>query len=114
MQVMDTERTAIMTENTENSNNPNEPQELTETDLEDVSGGVISYSIRDLAKLLPEPTRSMVNNLNNDTEDGERKFLTALESELLNNGHSHEAELVSYYKLHHWEPIDSHYRSTDI
>ena len=74
-----------------------------------MNGGIVSFSIKELAKLLPEPTRSIVLQKNDHTEDGERKFLVALESELSINGHTHEAELVSYYMWHHWEPIDSKY-----
>ena len=93
----------------ENTNIPDELKQLTDADLADVSGGVVSYSIMDLAKLLPEPTRSSVLKINDHTEDGERKFLAALESELKINGQDHASELVRYYKCHHWEPIDSEY-----
>ena len=96
---------------TENDTNPNEPKQLNDIELEDVSGGIISYSIRDLVNLLPEPTRTIVMNKNDHTEQGERDFLAALESELYINGHDHEGELVSYYYWHHWEPIDSQYRA---
>ena len=94
---------------TNTANNQNEPERLTDNDLEEVSGGIISYSIRDLVNLLPEPTRTIVINKNDHTEQGEWDFLAALESELYINGHDHEGELVSYYYWHHWEPIDSQY-----
>ena len=97
---------------TNSTNNPNEPSKLNDEALSEVSGGIVSIAITDLAKLLPEPTRQSVLNLNDHTENGERKFLTALQAELKINGHDHESELVSYYMQHHWEPIDSQYRAT--
>ena len=94
---------------TNQANNPNENSKLNDETLSEVTGGIVSISIKELADLLPEPTRSIVLQKNDHTEDGERNFLAALESELLINGHEHEAELVSYYKWHHWVPIDSQY-----
>ncbi len=93
------EEVRIMTENT---NNSNVPCELDDADLSEVSGGSIAISIMELADYLPEDSRTFVYSMLDGTIAGERRFLTALESELELHGKDHAAAIVKAHRKYYW------------